>query len=99
MQIEDKSVAPIKKGECFRKSFIPDEESKGRILKQQKIFDLQQRDIQVGTSFDVLLSIHMSIKMLLCQYACVDLVPFSLGVEACSPNYKSWYAVYANEIS
>lgn len=45
-KIEDKNVALIKKGECFRKSFVPDEESKGRILKQQMIFDQQQRDIQ-----------------------------------------------------
>ncbi|WJZ90408.1 hypothetical protein VitviT2T_009554 [Vitis vinifera] len=45
-KIEDKNVALIKKGECFRKSFVPDEELKGRILKQQMIFDQQQRDIQ-----------------------------------------------------
>uniref|UniRef100_A0A5B7AR15 Putative kinesin-4 isoform X1 n=1 Tax=Davidia involucrata TaxID=16924 RepID=A0A5B7AR15_DAVIN len=46
MKIEDKNVARGKKEECFNKKYIPDEESERQFLKQQMIFDQQQRDIK-----------------------------------------------------
>ncbi|KAJ0054142.1 hypothetical protein Pint_00922 [Pistacia integerrima] len=43
---EDKNYKVTKKEECFHKNYIPEEELKSRSLKQQMIFDQQQRDIQ-----------------------------------------------------
>ncbi|GMN52371.1 hypothetical protein TIFTF001_021517 [Ficus carica] len=44
-KMEDKNATMIPK-ECFQKSCVSDEESKRQLLKQQMIFDQQQRDIQ-----------------------------------------------------
>jgi hypothetical protein len=43
----------IKKDESSNNSCILDEESKSRLLKQQMIFDQQQRDVWVGFSSDI----------------------------------------------
>ena len=48
IQMEDKNANMIKK-ESLQKGYISDEESKRQLLKQQMIFDQQQRDIQVAT--------------------------------------------------
>ncbi|KAF8401402.1 hypothetical protein HHK36_012341 [Tetracentron sinense] len=45
MKMEDKSATKIK-GEYFHQYYIPKEKSESRILKQQVLFDQQQRDIQ-----------------------------------------------------
>lgn len=45
-KIEDKNEKLIKKEEVVHKTYIADEKSKGQLLKQQMIFDEQQRDIQ-----------------------------------------------------
>ncbi|XP_024167492.1 kinesin-like protein KIN-14I [Rosa chinensis] len=44
-RIED-NLKVIKREESFNKSYISDEESKSRLLKQQMIFDQQQRDVR-----------------------------------------------------
>ncbi|XP_015577232.1 kinesin-like protein KIN-14I isoform X2 [Ricinus communis] len=43
---EETTIKTMKKEECFQKNHIPDEELKNKNLKQQMIFDQQQKDVQ-----------------------------------------------------
>lgn len=83
--MEDKSLVNTK--------HISDEESKSRLLKQQMIFDQQQRDVQVGFSRDLLFIITffflVSILMPYIKFA---------GTKANSSHYQIWYSVYENEV-
>lgn len=63
IQPEDKNFKVTKNEECFHKNYIPDEELKSRSLKQQMIFDQQQRDIQVESSLDGSLSPSIFLEM------------------------------------
>ncbi|GFZ19374.1 P-loop nucleoside triphosphate hydrolases superfamily protein with CH (Calponin Homology) domain-containing protein [Actinidia rufa] len=45
MKVEEKKFSRLKKDECFRNAHIPDEESKRQILKQQMIFERQNREL------------------------------------------------------
>ncbi|GMP87555.1 hypothetical protein CsSME_00039878 [Camellia sinensis var. sinensis] len=45
IKIEEKNLMQLKKEECFHKANIPDEESKRQTLKQQMIFERQNREI------------------------------------------------------
>ncbi|XVE77567.1 hypothetical protein DITRI_Ditri13aG0073800 [Diplodiscus trichospermus] len=45
-KIEEKKIKEMKKGDCFHKKIIDDEELKSQTQKQQTIFDQQQRYIQ-----------------------------------------------------
>ena len=50
--MEDKNINVIKK-ENFQHNYISTEESKRQQLKQQMIFDQQQKDIQVNSNIDL----------------------------------------------
>ncbi|KAL6968571.1 hypothetical protein U1Q18_034373 [Sarracenia purpurea var. burkii] len=45
IKIEEIEFMRVKKEECFHKAYIPDEESEKQILKQQMIFERQNREI------------------------------------------------------
>ncbi|XP_057483379.1 kinesin-like protein KIN-14I isoform X2 [Actinidia eriantha] len=45
MKVEEKKFSRVKRDDCFRNAHIPDEESKRQILKQQMIFERQNREL------------------------------------------------------
>lgn len=50
--MEEKNANVVKE-ENFQHNYISNEESKRQLLKQQTIFDRQQRDIKVDSNLDL----------------------------------------------
>ncbi|WZZ47928.1 hypothetical protein YC2023_048035 [Brassica napus] len=94
----EKSFKAIKKDETNKKSQILDEEMKNRQCKQLTIFNQQQEDIEVSTQL-LHFKLSSSLRYHTTDSECVHCSLCFIGTKADPLHYKSWYEIYAEEVS
>lgn len=85
-----------KKEDCINKNEVATMVTQRQLMKQQMLFDQQQREIQVENEF---IFIMFNLCNFLLQKLNISVLDDIVGAKAYSSLHKRWYAVHANEIS
>ena len=72
---------------------------KNRQFKQLTIFNQQQEDIEVGTTTLLHLKLSSSLRYHTTDSECICCSLCFIGTKADTLHYKSWYEIYAEEVS